>query len=283
MLLESVAERGGYEEADFTARLDALLDTLDGTPWGGRYTDQAMRDVWRTRQEGRPWGERGSFADTAEAALRTPILAALHSGDLRALGEVAQANIKLTHVDPFIVGQSTAFGLIVGALIEGRPFMFLSRDLRNLAKQGKIPFVPALLAEERAKGAEFAPPTKDVPYVDALLQPGWAWRVAHDPDIRIEPPWKACVVYGLACTLGFMLPAAYYLVSRFPGNFEMAVLSALNGGGNNMARAALTGAVSGAMVGLSGIPQRFIDGLTDGARYVALAQQVAGLEVTART
>ena len=35
-----------------------------------------------------------------------------------------------------------------------------------------------------------------------------------------------------------------------------------NGGGKNMARAMLTGALVGTQVGLSGIPQRFIDGLT---------------------
>ena len=55
----------------------------------------------------------------------------------------------------------------------------------------------------------------------------------------------------------------------------MAVLSAVNGGGNNMARAALTGALSGALVGLKGIPDRFISGLTDHERLLRLAERVA--------
>ncbi len=52
LLLESVAESGGYNEVDFTERLDGLLDTLDGTQSGGRYTDEAIRDVWHGRKEG---------------------------------------------------------------------------------------------------------------------------------------------------------------------------------------------------------------------------------------
>jgi ADP-ribosyl-[dinitrogen reductase] hydrolase len=65
------------------------------------------------------------------------------------------------------------------------------------------------------------------------------------------------------------------MVSRYENDFEMAVLSAINGGGNNMARAALTGALSGAIVGFSGIPKRFVEGLSDHKRLVSLAELIA--------
>ena len=42
-----------------------------------------------------------------------------------------------------------------------------------------------------------------------------------------------------------------------------------------MARAALTGALSGAMVGLARIPARFISGLKDGESLMQLAEKVA--------
>ena len=41
-----------------------------------------------------------------------------------------------------------------------------------------------------------------------------------------------------------------------------------------MARAMLTGALSGAMVGLSGIPRRFIDGLERAEVLLALAERL---------
>ncbi len=44
-----------------------------------------------------------------------------------------------------------------------------------------------------------------------------------------------------------------------------------------MARAALTGGMSGAMNGLSGIPERFITGLKDHERLLKLAEKVAEL------
>ena len=45
-------------------------------------------------------------------------------------------------------------------------------------------------------------------------------------------------------------------------------------GRQNMSRAMLTGALAGAQVGLAGIPQRFIDGLTQGSEIVDLAQRL---------
>ncbi len=51
LLLRSLVARRRYDPADFCSRLDALLDGLDGTPYGaGDYTDVAMRDVWRGRK-----------------------------------------------------------------------------------------------------------------------------------------------------------------------------------------------------------------------------------------
>lgn len=42
-----------------------------------------------------------------------------------------------------------------------------------------------------------------------------------------------------------------------------------------MARAALMGALSGAMAGLKGIPERFISGLKDHEIILSLAEQIA--------
>jgi ADP-ribosylglycohydrolase len=275
LLLESVSKPVGYDERDFTDRLDNLFGTLDGTPKGGRYTDHAMRDVWHARHEGRGWPDAGSFADTAEAAIRTPVLAARYAKDFKAASEHIIANVRLTHADPFIVGQSTAFGLIVWSLINGIPLSEVSR------------FIPAQAGKRKARlsigvTVPLGPPAATMPvagietgFFDALLQPGWCYQAAHDTAIRVEPASAVCRLFGLACTLGFMLPAAYYFASRFEGNFEMAVLSAINGGGNNMARAALTGALSGAQTGLSGIPERFVTGLAEHERLIQLAGMVA--------
>lgn len=74
----------------------------------------------------------------------------------------------------------------------------------------------------------------------------------------------------MPCAIYHQLPAAYYLAARFPDDFESAVLHAINGGGQNMARACLTGALVGAQVGLAGIPERFIQGLEGHDELVSL-------------
>jgi hypothetical protein len=110
---------------------------------------------------------------------------------------------------------------------------------------------------------------------DALLSPSYMAQAAADPEIRIEPAWKVSIVYGMPCAIYHQLPAAYYLAARFHNDFESAVLHAVNGGGQNQARAILTGALAGAQTGLSGIPQRFFDGLERASELVKLSAALA--------
>jgi len=98
---------------------------------------------------------------------------------------------------------------------------------------------------------------------------------AVETDIRIEPTWKVSIVYVMPCAIYHHLPAVYYLAARFHYDFESALLHAVNGGGQNQARAILTGALVGAHVGLSCIPQRFLDGLEEFASLYRLAAELA--------
>jgi ADP-ribosyl-[dinitrogen reductase] hydrolase len=267
-LLESLAGLGEYNESDFCLRLDALLATLDGTPESGRYTDQAMRDVWHARQDGRKWSQAGSFADTAEAAIRTSVLAARYHHDFKKLLECCRSNVRLTHRDPFIAGRSVAFGLIVGALINGATLATAADVITGQANSQALELGVALPEAVDAARSE-------VSFHDAVLQPHWVYEAARDDAVQINPPWTACRLFGLACSLDFMLPAAYYFCSRFENDFELPVLSAINGGGNNMARASLTGALAGAQVGIRGLPERFITGLADHELLLEMAERVA--------
>jgi ADP-ribosylglycohydrolase len=79
----------------------------------------------------------------------------------------------------------------------------------------------------------------------------------------------------MPCAIYHQLPAAYYLAARFHNDFESAILHAVNGGGQNQARAILTGALVGAQTGLSGIPKRFIDGLEQANFLGKLAADLA--------
>ena len=250
MLLESLAGTGDYDESDYTARLDGLLSTLDGTAMSGRFTDWAVRDVWAERQAGQAWGEAGGTADTSEAASRAVVLAAGFASDTAALVRDLNSNIRLTHDDDYIAGHSFTFGMVVAALVEG-------------ASPGELDSRMSALYRDPVAGPYF--PSFDI--ADQAKDPTRALDIEID---AVDVPR----LLGLACTIGFLVPAAYYYLHRFSGDFETGVLTAVNSGGNNMARATLTGALLGAQVGLSGIPDRFISGLNGGRRYAELALEV---------
>jgi len=247
----------------------------------GGYTSQSIREAFRRRvHQNRTWKETGGHADTTEAAERAIPLAALYAKDPAAVARLVAAHCALTQADEAIVAMSTAYNCVLAALVRGEPLdENLSDKLMVLVKQGQLPFhavtsndlgVPRPGDPDPPRAGKFSSP-------DALLTPSYMAEAARDPGIRIEPAWKVSIVYGMPCAIYHQLPAAYYLAARFSDNFELAVLHAINGGGQNMARACLTGALVGAQVGLSGIPKRFIQGLQGHEELVSLCEKLGEL------
>lgn len=254
MLLESLAEKGLYDEADYTTRIDKFLTTIDGTPFSGRYTDRAIVDVWHNRKGGIPWSNAGSDTDTPEAAIRAILFAARSSSDVRAFAIECESNINLTHNNPYIKGHSLAYAMATEAFIQGvklsgiRKYMSSLRDDEELRRRTCSNDIRFQVGNEGAV-------------------------MGGDLSLNLDPV-IVTRLFGMNCVLGFMLPAVFFLIHRYPTDFESAVLTALNAGGNNMGRAALVGGISGAMVGLKAIPERLINGLKDHKRLIELAEKV---------
>ena len=257
MLVESIVDQGGYDRADYTARVDELFETLNGKNYSGLYTDVAIRETWRNRSAGVSWDDPkvGSNAITSDAAQMNVALAALFYDDPETLARQANSHTKLFYHNDFPITHSVAYSLVVGALINGVP-------LEHMA--------------EHINGINVRVLTQNALYYDSRIRVETG-QVAWDEDLRFNKPHLTSLVYGQHCEIQQLLPGAYYMVHHFQNDFEGAVLSAINGGGNNMARAALTGGMSGAMVGLSGIPERFITGLSDHEQLLELAGKVADL------
>jgi len=281
MLLRSVVENGQYVEEDFCRRLDEeLFPQLDGKPFGGPggYTSQSIREAWRRRVvQKRSWKETGGHSDTTEAAERALVLAARYAKDPAIVAETVGSNCVLTQADEAIVAMTTAYCCVLALLVQGEKLdPMLSDKLMRLAKIGELPFhVVTSDNLQPPKPGEHGPPRSGrFSSPDALLTPSYIAEAAVDPDISIEPAWKVSIVYGMPCAIYHQLPTAYYLSARFPNDFEHAVLNAINGGGQNQARAILTGALVGAQVGLAGIPQRFLDGLEDASELTGLAEKL---------
>ncbi len=282
LTLSSLVEQGGYDETDFCRRMDKdFLPLIDGIPMNGPggYTSQSIREAWRKRVlQGLPWDKTGGNADTSEAAERALAIAVCYALRPAELASAVTRNTVLTQTDGTVVAMTVAFCAVLGLLVEGHRFdEEISGKLMDRVKSGVLPFHTVTTGNLQMPRLD----ATDVPYAgkfpspDALLTPSCIARAARDPGIRIDPAWKVSLVYGMPCAVYHQLPAAYYLAARFPNDFESAVLHAVNGGGQNLSRAILTGAMVGATAGLSGIPQRFIDGLESSAELLKLARKLS--------
>ena len=274
LLIDTLLSDGCYQESHFCDRLDTdLFPLLDGTPANGPggFTSQSIREAWAKRtQQNLPWGQVAGYTDNTEAAERTLALAVLYAKQPKQLATTIASNTRLTQCDETINAMTVAYGAVLGMLIQGHKLdEELSGKLMALVANHELPFhamtIPGSPASEVGT---FASP-------DALITPSCIAQAAKE-DL-IQPAWKVSIVYGMPCAVYHQFPACYYLASRYSNDFESAVLHAINGGGQNMARAMLTGSLVGAQVGFEGIPSRFIDGLDNASELVKRAEALADL------
>ncbi|MFA7438899.1 ADP-ribosylglycohydrolase family protein [Castellaniella sp.] len=282
LLLQSLTACGGYDEADFCRQLDSgLFPLLDGTPMNGPggYTSQSIREAWRKRiQEHKPWGQVAGPADTTEAAERVLALAVRYARQPAALARYVSSNTALTQRDTTVMAMTVAYASVLGSLTRGEPLdADTSGRLMARVHDGSLPFHSVTSAGEDTPppGPEATRHAGQFPSPDALLTVSCVARAAADPGCQIDPAWKVSLVYGMPCAVYHQFPAAYYLAARFQGDVESTLLHAVNGGGQNQARAMLAGALSGAIGGLQAIPERFIAGLEHHETRLALARTLA--------
>ncbi|MBO9494079.1 ADP-ribosylglycohydrolase family protein [Thalassotalea sp. G20_0] len=257
LLLESLQEKKQLVNDDFFQRLDTLYATLSGEPFSGRYTDSLHRILLKYRARGIGWDNMHSFVptnDTSDGALLLVPLAATIS-DPELFAREADQLLRVFYRDDFVRGNHIVYGLVIQALINGITVDELEDYLRPMARHPAI--APIVGGFDR-----FITPVNG--------------SIARRPElVSIPEPKYVSHLFGMDCQVMHLLPAAYYLMYRFPNDFEMATLSASNGGGNNMARAALTGAIAGAINGISNIPQRLLKDLRNGDELEKLAREVA--------
>lgn len=279
LMMHSLIKNEGYiqDKRIFCQTLEKELSPkIDGTPTGGigGYTSQSIREVYqKITQEGLSWADVGTNVDNTEALERDLAIAIAYAFDENALAKHIYNDTLLTQKDEMLITFNVAYGAVLSQLIQDHNLdEQLSSKLMDLVKSGKLPFhtvtsdnlgTPKGKEKERSSGINFTSP-------DVLLSPSYMARISNDEGTKIEPAWKVSLVYGMPCAIYHILPACYYLAARFKDDFEEGVLHALNGGGQNMSIAMLTGTLIGAQVGFVNIPQRFIDGLSDKDELLAL-------------
>lgn len=154
------------------------------------------------------------------------VLCAHFRGDLRATREAVHQHISLTHRSPEVLAAADAMVHIVCDLMS------------------QIPLREAILINSSDWFSE---------------RKALEW--SKDPDevvvgCRVSP----------ACYIADAFPASLYLAWKYAGDFEGGVTANANVGGDNCHRGAVLGALIGGAVGVSKIPQRYVDDIDDATR-----------------
>jgi ADP-ribosylglycohydrolase len=280
LLLESLVENRGLNQRDFLERFEHVIlndPTMDGTRAGGRYgwTDKSICEIYACRiTEQRPWSDcTPPRSDTPDSIVRASLIAALYVRTPREMANQVQIHARAATLDSSVQSHSVAFASMIGATLRGVPLDHRMREFLYLQAGRSLPFSSLLSATDSDPNyGHYTEP-------DSLL---WFGSIAQGMALfkdSIQPAHRGVLLYGQFCAFFASVPSAYYCALRFPENFEDAVLCSVNGGGQNTMRASLTGALLGARVGLSNIPQRFIDGLENSKLLLDLARQLAEIAV----
>lgn len=151
------------------------------------------------------------------------VLSAYFGGDLSATREAVRQHISLTHRSPEVLNAADAMARILCDLMQ------------------------------------------DVPLREAILVNSSDWfskrkalEWSKDPDEvvigrRVSP----------ACYIAEAFPASLYVAWKYADDFENAVISNTNVGGDNCHRGAVIGALVGGAVGLAAIPPKYVDQIDD--------------------
>ena len=210
-------------------------DTYDADDYLGRYID-FMRTPGKHRDTYVEECHRKFFAAYARGTAprkcagtdvhigglaHVGVLCGFFGSDLEAVREAVGQHIRLTHRSPEVLDAADAMVRIVGGVLAGMP---LSEAIFTHAANW--------FSERKAQ------------------------KWSKDPDN---------VVIGgrvsSACYVGGAFPASLYLAWKYANDFEAGVMANANLGGDNCHRGAVIGSLIGCAVGVSRIPQRFVDEL----------------------
>jgi ADP-ribosyl-[dinitrogen reductase] hydrolase len=235
-----------------------FMNECDGIKcFSGRYTDEVVRfnfDYWYNngKMDGKWWADENphSVCSTSDGAQMGVILAALYR-DPEELFHKAYELVSMWYKDPAFITHAVIYIMSVHAFINNVPLNKYEKYL-----MWAVDLTGEIAGQQNKAGKinsfdDVVSPLKSLSVLKRA-------ELSHFPDDRFVSH-----MFGLDCHLFHLLPATYYYAFKYAYDFETGILMPVNGGGNNMARAALTGGLLGAMGGIRAIPQRFIEGLKD--------------------
>ncbi len=242
-LMQSYAAKGRFDPEDYAGRIAAIFS--EGRIVGrGRATEAAAERL----AQGVPWDEAGTPPPSAGngSAMRAGPIGLFFYDDLDGLALAAREQGVITHRDTRCsAGAIAVAGAVALALGEGPVdrLDFLGR-LSELTVRVEAPFAEALMS---LSGWVALPPEEVVVRISRVGLEG-------DP----EDGWGGISPFVVPSVLWSL-----YSFLRSPEDYRQTIRTAIAVGGDVDTTAAMAGAISGAHLGLSAIPRKLAEKLTD--------------------
>ncbi|MEE4359394.1 MAG: ADP-ribosylglycohydrolase family protein [Desulfococcaceae bacterium] len=222
VLLQSLADCGAFDLADFSAKWRALFADYTG------YADGATRKTLAWYAKGKTAENAGSrTGDFSGAARIAPILFLYADDEEKALA-AARAQTAMTHNDPNTVDTAEFFTRVILQILRGT--------------------APAAAIETIVRTDAFA------------MSPIAMW-VEEGLKSRGEDSVKTISRFGQACETQQVFPGVIHLIASYEKDLKEALVQCMMAGGDNAARGSMTGMVLGAWLGTDAIPPEWSEGL----------------------
>ncbi len=220
-----------------------LLGLPAGVGWG---TLRAIMKLWLGVSPSRS----GVWSAGNGPAMRSPMLGVCLPGVPETLASFVKASTRLTHSDPR--AEQGALAVAVAASFAAR------------CEGGELDAAEAL--------AELRERLSDDELLRALERVGWHLERKSSPASLADEMGLANGVTGYVY---HTVPIALFCWLRSPGDFRQAVTDVVSLGGDTDTTAAIVGALAGATVGASRMPEEWTEGLVEWPRSVPWMKRLA--------
>lgn len=235
VLLESVAEQGGFDVEDFSSRWRDLFSGYKG------YVDQATKATLQNMNRGAKPLEAGSSSSDLAGASRISALVCRYDQDPEVLVRSAREQTKMTHNHPLVIEGAEFFARVCWRILQGDTPTSAIRDL--LADRYKnSPLSDWVRAGLEAKG---------------------------------ENSVAAIVRFGQSCHVDEAFPGVVQIIAKHENDLEEALIQSVMAGGDSAGRGMLVGMVLGSHLGLQGVPEAWVSGMKRGKALASLIEKIS--------
>ena len=245
VLAESIIETKGFDASNFAEKLlgeygKNVIEHPELDRWiGGTFKKAVYNYI-----SGKPATKCGVIANTCGSAMRAAPIGLDPTGYRRGTRSLARESSKITHLGNEAVAGAEAVALYVeSALIKDR--IPDKMDIFSLFVGDQSDLMEVRL--------------------------GKAYRMRNEkPEVVVKKLGDSQMALEV-------IPTAVYAFHHSPNDFEKAVLTAVNMGGDTDSRATITGAISGAYRGAKEIPNKWVKNIENREKLVEVANKIRNL------